>query len=212
MRKAIEARKDPKGGRARRLIAAGVATALSGCSFTTTQRPPAVVEDPRVSDPCTTSVQAPVADTVLAGAALVGAYIALVVAAIDSADSCSGQTGACDTHFDGAPALALVGAGALFGSSAAYGFVGSHQCKRRTSLTDQCANGNLGACRRVTPGWTPPPGLLAPRGVPPPPPVPPRAAPVPPAAGGEGQGWIDVPVGPTPPAPEDQAPPPPNGR
>jgi hypothetical protein len=209
MRKAIEARGRVRGAPASRTIAAGLAAALSGCSFTTMQRPPSIVEDPRVSDPCTTSVQAPVSDTILAAAALVGAYVATFVAVVDSVDSCSDQTGSCSSHFDAAPALALVGAGALFGSSAAYGFVSSHQCKRRTSLTGQCANGNLAACRRVVPGWTPPANLFAPRSVPPqgaaPPAWPPSStppSPQPPPPPGDGQGWIDVPVGPTPPPPE----------
>ncbi|HEX9051473.1 MAG TPA: hypothetical protein VF841_13160, partial [Anaeromyxobacter sp.] len=155
-------------GKRRRGLAAALGIVLSGCSFTSVQRPPRTVEDPRVADPCTTSVQAPIADTVLAGAALVGAYVALVVSMVDRVNTCSGQTGSCSTHVDVAPALALVGAGALFGSSAIYGFVGTHQCKRRTSLAGRCAYGDAGACRLLKPGWVPPPGLFpAPSAVPP---------------------------------------------
>lgn len=195
-----------------RCLSAALGLVLAGCSFVTVRQPPTAVDDPRVPDPCTTSVQAPVADTILAGAALVGAYIALVVSMVDSTDSCYGQTGSCSTHVDPAPALALVGAGALFGSSAAYGFVGTHRCKRRTSLTGQCANGNLAACRAVRPGWVPPPTLLAPPAAVPPasprPTWPPPSAPPPAGAGGD---WIDVRPEPRPPAPEEAAPPP-NGR
>ncbi len=187
----------------RRCLPAAVGMVLSGCSFVTVQRPAPIAEDPRVTEPCTTSVQAPVADTILAGAALVGAWIALMVAVSDEWSACYGQEAGCTTrHGNYTPALALVGAGALFGSSAAYGFVGSHQCKRRTSLTGQCANGSLAACRAVTPGWTPLPSALAPRSVPPPPQ---GSAPSPPPRG-EG-GWVDVPVGPTPPPPDAQWPP-----
>jgi hypothetical protein len=175
----------------------------------TVQRPPPIPDDPRMADPCTTSVQAPVADSVLAGAALVGAYVAMIVAMVDSTDSCYGQTGSCTTHVDVAPALGLLGAGAVFGSSAVYGFVGTHGCKRRVSLGARCASGNLAACRKVVPGWTPPPTLLAPRSAPPP-----GAPTAPPPPGAQDPQWVDVPPpsATTPPPTDARTPPLPDPR
>ncbi len=191
-----------------KVVSAALCSALSGCSFVSVQRPAAFAEDPRVPDPCTGSVAAPVADTVLAGAALIGAYVALVVSMVDSTDRCTSQTGgSCSSSVDPVPALALAGAGAMFGSSAISGFVGTHQCRRRVQLSGRCANGDLRACRRVTPGWTPSPTLFAPRNVPPPPSAPPAPYPPPSAEGVQGQPWIDVPPPPAWPPPDAQRPP-----
>ncbi len=157
---------------ARRLLAAALGVLMSGCSFVSVQRPrpPLAVEDPTVLDTCTTSSQAPIADTVLGAAGLVAGYVAMLVSLADDFDCVETTTSTCDSGSP-APALALFGAGALYAGSAVYGYVSTAQCRRRVVAGGRCANGDVGACLRLSPGWAPPPGwragpTLAPRPLP----------------------------------------------
>jgi len=180
---------------ARRLLAAALAGLMSGCSFVSVQRhrPPAAVDDPGIPDTCTTSSQAAVADTVIGAAALVGGYIAMIVSVMDDIDNCweSSSTTCDEDHGSPGTGLAIMGAGAVYAGSAVYGYVSTAQCRRRVVAGGRCANGDLGACQKVKPGWAPPSGwragpTLAPRPVPEwpepaaaPTPAPPSAAPAP---------------------------------
>jgi hypothetical protein len=186
---------------ARRLIAAGLAVTVSGCSFVSVRRPtPRIeVEDPRQLDACTTAPAAPVLDTVLAAAGLVAGYVAMVVSLMESADCIETTTARCDSGSP-APGLALFGAGALFTGSAVYGHVSTARCRRRVAAGGRCADGDLGACQRLKPGWTPPEWRTGPGLAPWVPPTPPTVTP---ASAPE---WTPAPPQPeaTPPAPPEK--------
>jgi hypothetical protein len=149
-------RERPAWGRG--LLAVALATLTSGCSFASVQRPrpPDAVDDPRTPDTCTTSSEAPVADTVLGGIGLVGGYVAFVLSLAEDLDCVDTATHSCSSG-NPAPGLAVMGAGALFAASAIYGYVATAKCRHRIVASGRCANGDLGACWRVKPGWAPPP-------------------------------------------------------
>jgi hypothetical protein len=171
-----------------RSLAAALAILMSGCSFATVSRvrPPADVDDPRVTDTCTATSQAAVLDTVLGAAGLVAGYgLLLTSIANASCDTTTTGGGTCKPANPG-PGLAAIGAGALFAGSAIYGYVSTAQCRRHVEAGGRCANGDLGACQKVKPGWVPPQGwragaTLEPR--PQPAAQPPPAPPAPPAPG-----------------------------
>lgn len=143
---------------AARRLGAVLCLALTGCSVVAVQRarPPAEVEDPRVLEPCTTSAAAPIADTVLAAAALGVGYVAL---AIEMMAPCS----RCER--DGAPALAALATGGVFLGSALFGHVNTARCRHARVDGRRCANGDAWSCHKRSPGWTPPPGWRAPGAV-----------------------------------------------
>jgi hypothetical protein len=194
----------------RRLLAAALSTLVSGCAFVSVQRhrPPAAVEDPGAPDTCTTSSGAAVADTVIGAAALVGGYIAMIVSVMDDIDNCweSSSTTCDEDHGSPAAGLAIMGAGAVYAGSAVYGYVSTAQCRRRVAASGRCADGDLGACQKVKPGWAPPPGWrsgpsFAPRPVPVWPEAPAAAAPPPAGTPAPSTSeWTHEPA--TPPAPK----------
>ncbi len=193
---------------ARRLLAAALGMLLSGCSFMSVQRPrsPAVTEDPRMPDTCTTSNQAAVADTVLAGVGLVAGYIWLLSEVVKGTDCIETSTSTCNSG-NPAPGLGVMAAGGVFAGSAIYGWVSAAQCRHRVVAGSRCASGDIAACQRLKPGWVPPPGWRAgPTLEPRPVPMPPPAPPAPPAPGS--QEWTQEP----PPQPGAPPPPPPNPR
>lgn len=127
----------------RRLPAVATAVLMSGCSIASVQRPrpAAAIEDPRVPDTCTSTVRAPVADTVMGAAVLALGYGLL---ALDAGMRGAGTRG---------PGLVTIGVGAAYAGSATYGYVSTAQCRRRVAANGRCANGDLVACHKVKPGW-----------------------------------------------------------
>ncbi len=151
---------------ARRLLAAALAMLVSGCSFVSVQRarPPQAVEDPRLVDTCTTSRQAPVADTVLGAAALVAGYAMILSEAVkhqDCLDSHPYSSSSCDDVGNPLPGLGVALAALPFTGSAIYGYTTTAQCRRKVTAGGRCQNGDLAACQKVKPGWAPPPGWRA---------------------------------------------------
>lgn len=124
------------------LLAVALAFLMSGCSIASVQRrrPAAAVEDPRVPDTCTATQAAPIADTVMAAAVLALGYGLIALEA--------GLRG--DDFFMG---RAIMGVGAGYAGSAAYGYVSTAQCRRRVAANMRCAKGDLVACQEVKPGW-----------------------------------------------------------
>lgn len=159
---------------ARRLLAAALGLLMaSGCSFVSVHRPRSrrAIEDPRVRDDCTARSAAPIVDTVLAGAGLAAGVIAYINAV--------GVTAGPDRD-RGSPdlAVALLGTGAIFTASAIHGHLSTGKCRRRARIGEWCADGDLDACQRLKPGWTPPAGWFTGPTLPP---TPPPVAPMNPA-------------------------------
>lgn len=147
---------------ARHVVAAALATFMSGCSFVSVQRPrsPAEIADPRLPDTCTTTPASAIADSVLGGAGVAVGYVATVVGLMGDMGCSRTATSGCSSG-NAAPGLAILGAGAAFVGSAIYGYVSTAQCRHRIRAGGRCGTGDLGACQRLKPGWVPPAGWRA---------------------------------------------------
>lgn len=148
----------------RRLIAACTCLALSGCSFVNVQRarPPAEVEDPRVLETCTTTSEAPAADTVLAGVGLIGGYAWMIYSLMPAPNCTETYSSTCSSRGNPLPGLGAMVAGGVFVGSAIYGYVSTARCRRHIVAERRCASGDLWTCQKLSPGWRPPAAWRAP--------------------------------------------------
>jgi hypothetical protein len=126
------------------LIATTLFCMESGCSWAFMTRPPTAVVAPNHPVECTTSVAAPVLDSICAGYFVANA-IALGAGNYDS----STQSGGI------ALSLGLV---ALCGLSAISGYGHSSRCEKVKDANALCMSGSLSACHELRADWSPPPG------------------------------------------------------
>jgi len=143
------------------LLLGALASGTSGCSWIFVQKAPEPVLVPNLPISCDDQKAAPILDSVCAGYFLASGLV--VLSAIP--DTAEGRD----------RALLLYGAlAAVCALSAHTGFSAVGHCQQVKALNTLCVVGNEGACRSLTPGWTPPLRLAPPRPV-----APPAAAPAP---------------------------------
>lgn len=183
-----------RAARVRRLLAAAVCVVFCGCSFVSVQRSraPEAIQDPRVLDDCSTSRQAPVVDTVLAAAGLIGGYAMMLAALMKNVDCVETSTNKCESG-NPLPGIGVMAAGGVFTGSAIYGYVTTAQCRRRVVVGQRCGNGDLMSCQRLKPDWRPPPGWRPQGAV-----LEPMPASVPPAPGPQDPSSPGTPAAPAP--------------
>jgi hypothetical protein len=178
--------------RSNRRIALLVALALplSGCSWIFMTKAPEPVAAPNYPVDCTASSAAPILDTICSAYFVVNGIYLLAIP--DCASAGFGET-CYDSGAKYGGAALSAGLAVLCGISAGAGYPQATRCQQVKDLNALCITGDLGACQRLRPGWTPSaappyPGVTPyPGGPPPPPPAqpapPPAAAPPAPKPG-----------------------------
>jgi hypothetical protein len=149
---------------------------LSGCSWIFMTKAPEPVVAPNYPVDCTSSNAAPILDTICSAYFVVNGVYLLTLTDCSSAgfgESCTDS----GTKYAGAALSA--GLAVLCGISAGAGYPASTRCQQVKDLNALCITGDLGACQKLRPGWTPPAQPAPPPNQPPPQP----AAPPPPKPG-----------------------------
>src|SRR4051812_44485861 len=134
-------------------------SSTSGCSLLFMKRAPERIVTPQSYVDCTTSVAAPVLDSVCGG------YFVLNGVGWAAAN-CQGDSSCESTQTAGV--LLSVGLLALCGGSAISGFSEASRCEQLRGAGDLCRDGNADACLSLNPSWQPrafPPAQPATRAV-----------------------------------------------
>jgi len=141
------------------------------------QRAPEPVVTPSYPVDCTTSVAAPVLDTICAGYFVLNG---LVLAGAKSCDSASFGESCVESSTKTSGVLLSAGLAALCAVSASSGYGSSSKCGAVKTQNALCITGDEAACRRLNSSWTPP--MKVPAGAAVLPSAPPAAAPLEPTA------------------------------